>query len=402
MTGADPIIVVGGGPVGSAAALFLRSKDIPVLLLEQSEEIYSDPRAATYHPPTLELFEASGITGDLHERGLIADKWQFRDRREGLVAEFDLGILADDTRFPYRLQCEQHKLVAMLQARLADDSGYELRRGVTVEDLAFDEDGVRVDCQRQGTKEEVRGRFVIGADGGRSIVRKRLGIGFEGFTYPERFLVITTRYDYAPLGFAFSNYVADPEEWCALFKVPGDGTSALWRVVFPTDPEQPEAELLDFETAEQRLQNLFPNADGYDVVHTNLYQVHQRVATKYREGRGLLAGDAAHVNNPLGGMGLNFGVHDAANVTDKLAEIWHNGADLSLLDRYDRQRRKVAEDFLQAITIQNKQMLEEKSSATREARMQEMRDIAADPGRARQHLLNTSMITGFRTAAQIQ
>jgi len=387
--------------VGSAAALFLCAAKIPVVLLERSAEVYTDPRAATYHPPTLELLEPSGITAELHRRGLIADRWQFRDRQAGLVAEFDLSVLAADTPFPYRLQCEQHKLVEMLQAKLSSDDNYTLRRNVSVTDVHLDDDAVVVEATSAEGEEHLRASFVIGADGGRSVVRKSLQIGFEGFTYPERFLVITTRHDYEPQGFAYSNYIADPEEWCAMFKVPGDSTSALWRVAFPTDPAADEASLLDFEAAEARLQRLIPADTPYPIVHTNLYQVHQRVATTYRVGRGLLAGDAAHVNNPLGGMGLNFGIHDAANLAEKLEQIWHHGAPLALLDRYDRQRRQVAEDFLQAMTIQNKQMLEEKSPAIREQRMAEMRATAADPARSREHLLNTSMIKGFRAAANI-
>jgi 3-(3-hydroxy-phenyl)propionate hydroxylase len=396
-----PVIIVGGGPVGSAAALFLCAAKIPVLLLERSPEVYTDPRAATFHPPTLELLEASGITDELHRRGLIADRWQFRDRQAGLIAEFDLSLLKADTPYPYRLQCEQHKLVEMLQDKLAGDENYTFRHNVAVTDIKMGDDDVLVSAISADGEEQLQGSFVIGADGGRSVVRKSLDIGFEGFTYPERFLVITTRHDYEPLGFAYSNYVADPEEWCALFKVPGDSTSAHWRIAFPTDPEEDEADLLDFTAAEHRLQGLIPAAQPYLIVHTNLYQVHQRVATTYRVGRGLLAGDAAHVNNPLGGMGLNFGIHDAANLAEKLKQIWHDQGPLTLLDLYDRQRRQVAEQYLQTITIQNKQMLEEKSAEVRQRRMDEMRAIAADPERSRAHLLNTSMIKGFRAAANI-
>jgi 3-(3-hydroxy-phenyl)propionate hydroxylase len=144
---------------------------------------------------------------------------------------------------------------------------------------------------------------------GRSVVRKSQDIEFEGFTYPERFLVITNRFNFATKGYAYSCYVSDPREWCALFKVPGEGPPGIWRTVFPTTSEEQEKVLLDYRNAEKRLQSFVPIEGGYEITHTNLYTVHQRVAVTYRRGRVLLVGDAAHVNNPLGGMGMNFGIH---------------------------------------------------------------------------------------------
>jgi 3-(3-hydroxy-phenyl)propionate hydroxylase len=175
----------------------------------------------------------------------------------------------------------------------------------------------------------------------------------------------------------------------------------LWRCVFPADPQEDERELLDHTHAQRRLQGFVAHAMPYEIVHTNLYSVHQRVATCYRAGRVLLAGDAAHVNNPLGGMGLNFGIHDAHDLAGKLARVWRGDAPADLLDHYDRQRRTVAERFLQAQSIENKHTLEERDPAAREARKAEMRRIAADPELARRFLLRTSMIEGLRAAAAI-
>lgn len=402
MTAEQRVIIAGGGPTGMAAALFLIERDVPVLVLERSSTPHSDPRAATYHPPSLEMLEPSGVTADLHAAGIVARTWQWRDRRAGLVAEFDLGILADVTRFPYRLQCEQHKLVAMMQTRVAASPLGEVRLDTEILDVAEDTGGVTLRVRTHGTEATLRGPWLIGADGGRSVVRKSLGIGFEGFTWPERFLVVTTSFDFEPLGFAYSSYTMDPVEWTATFKIPGEDGRGLWRCVFPTDPEQSEQDLLDFERAAARLAAFVPASRAARIVHTNLYAVHQRVATTYRRGRVLLAGDAAHVNNPLGGMGLNFGLHDAHNLAEKLASVWHGRADPALLDRYDRQRRAVAEQYLQAQTISNKQTLEERDPARRLARQQEMRRTAADPALARAYLMRTAMFEGLRAAAAIE
>lgn len=292
------VIIVGAGPSGLTAALFLVTAGVPVTVLESRTEIYDDPRAATFHPPTMEMFESSGVTQRLHDLGIVCPQWQFRGRNEGVIAEFDLGLLADITRYPYRLQCEQHKLVAILADMLAKESGFTVHYGATVEDVKQDPSGVKV-ITADGSV--YKGAYVIGADGGRSVVRKSQDINFAGFTYQERFLVITTTSDFEEKGFAYSCYVSDPQEWCALFKVPGRGPPGLWRVVFPTPPEATVEELLDFTTAQGRLQGFIPTGEPYPIVHTNLYTVHQRVADTYRRGRALLAGDAAHVNNPLGG-----------------------------------------------------------------------------------------------------
>ena len=296
---------------------------------------------------------------------------------------------------------EQHKISNIIDRVLTGYKNYEILRSHRVVKVSQNNNWVSVEVESPKGYATFRGRYLIGCDGGRSRVRKFTKVKFEGFTFPERFLVVTTPYDFEKVGYAFTNYVSDPREWCALFKVPGLDGKGIWRVVFPTNPDLTKEEIFEDQNIETRLQGFHPKTSSFPVVHRNLYEVHQRVASSYRDGRILLAGDAAHINNPLGGMGMNFGFHDVFNLTEKLAAIWLKNGDEKLLDLYDRQRRTVAEEYLQRQTIENKKNLENKNPEAREAFHSELREIVADRDKARTYLKRAAMIEGIERAAAI-
>jgi len=397
----DGVLIAGAGPVGLTVALCLARRGIPVTVLEAGNKIFDDPRAGTIHPPTLELFADVGLTDLMLARGFIVRNYQYRDRGTGVVADFDLGALADDTPYPFRLMLEQHKICYLLLDRLKDHGHSQVLMEHRVTDVEQDGDAVTTTVATPAGAKTFRARRLIGCDGGRSQVRKSMNVDFSGFTYEERFLVLSTRYAFDQHGYALTNYIADPEEWCALFKVPGPDGSGTWRVVFPVDAQAPVEEIFEEGAVQRRIQGFQRKADDYDVFHRNLYDVHQRVASCYRDGRLLIAGDAAHINNPLGGMGMNFGFHDAFNLTDKLAAILLDGEGEAVLDRYDRQRRTVAQEYLQRQSIENKKNIEQKDPRERERFHDELRAIAADRERLRAYLLRVAMIEGVRRAASI-
>lgn len=394
------VLIAGGGPVGLFCALALARRGVPVTVLERFEGLQDDPRAATTHPATLELFGELGLEEELRAAGLVAPIFQFWDRPTGeKIAEFDHALIGDETRYPYVVQCEQFKTSQILLRHLQAEVNAEVLFGHEFLAAAIEPHQVTVRVRTPAGETELAGRYLVGADGGRSAVRKAAGIEFEGFTWEEQFLVLTTPFDFeSNRGYCFRSYFADPEEWCNCFKVAGEGPPGLWRTVFPTRPQQTEAELLSDEASQARLQRFFPKDSDYEIVHRNLYRVHQRVARSFRQGRVLLAGDAAHVNNPIGGMGLNGGIQDAANLADKLAGVWHGGPD-SLLDLYDLQRRTLTIDFVQSQTIQNKKRLEARDPESRRANLAEMRAMAADPAAAKAYLLRASMLEANRKAA---
>ena len=395
------VLIAGAGPVGYAAAINLAHFGIPFTLLEEDTTILDDPRAGTIHPPTLEMFAKLALTGTLNDRGYIVRNYHYRARKTGLVANFNLGVLSNDTPYPYRLMLEQHKVSGIIDNALKNYKNHVILRKHRVMEVEQNNEMVMAKVETPNGPTTFRGRYLIGCDGGRSQVRKFMNVNFAGFTFPERFLVVTTPYDFEKVGYAFTNYVSDPKEWCALFKVPGSDENGIWRVVFPTNPDLKKEEIFDDQNIEARLQGFHPKTSSFPVVHRNLYEVHQRVASCYRDGRILLAGDAAHINNPLGGMGMNFGFHDVFNLTEKLAEIWFKNGDENLLDLYDRQRRTVAEEYLQRQTIENKKNLENKNPEAREAFHSELREIVADRDKARTYLRRAAMIEGIERAAAI-
>lgn len=398
---ANPVVISGGGPVGLVAALALAKRGIEVCLLEAEPAIPTDLRAGTFHPPTVEMLAQLGVGDALLEAGIPVPEWQIRDRRTGVVAQFDLGTIADLTSYPFRLHCEQHKLSRMVYQVLEQMPNVTLLFNHRCTGVEQDADGVTVRYSGPDGDDAIRASYVIGADGSRSVVRKSLDIEFEGFTWPERFLVFATDYDLKEQGFTGNAYIADPNEWVAIFIQPHEGPPGIWRVAFPIPVGMEDEEVLSDGHVQSRIKGFLSPDHDYRIPYRSVYRVHQRVAKQFRAGRALLAGDAAHINNPLGGMGLNSGIHDAVNLTDKLTEVMLNGAPDSLLDLYDRQRRLTNIEYVQAITIRNKRLLEEKDPAVREERLNELRATAANPEAARQYLINSSMIASIRRAEQI-
>ncbi|MQA13250.1 MAG: FAD-dependent oxidoreductase [Pseudonocardiaceae bacterium] len=385
-----PVIVVGGGPVGMVAAAALARHGIRVVLVESEPVPQTDWRASTFHPATLELLDGLGVVEQMHAEGLTVPVYQFRDRTEGLVAEFDFGLLAAETPYPYRLQLNQQHLVRMLHERLAATPGVELRFGTSVTAIAAEAGGAWVQLQGQAGSGQLRAGFVIGADGATSSVRRLLDIGFDGFTYPEQFLIASTSVDMREVlpGLADVNYIADPVQWLFLLR-----TREAWRAVWPVPADRPDSEATDPATLQAQLQGIAQYPPGYPITDHQIYRVHQRIASTFRLGRAVLVGDAAHINSPIGGVGLNSGIHDALDVTARLARILREGAPVDPeLDEFADVRRRVALEYVQADTQRNTERLREADEERRQRNRAQLREIAADPERARAWVRRVSLL----------
>jgi 3-(3-hydroxy-phenyl)propionate hydroxylase len=396
------VIVAGAGPVGVVAAIACAQRGFRVTLLEAADRIDDNPRAATTHPSTLEYLNQVGIIDALIAQGLVARHFQFWDRdTRTRVAEFDHDLLKDETAYPFVVQTEQHKLVRIGIDRLATFPDTVFCPGTRVTAVEQDGRSVTVTVASPDGPERITGDFLVASDGGRSVIRKSLEIPFEGYTWPERFTVLTTLHDFEKsLGCCYRNYLAGSQEWANLFKVAGDDMAGRWRAVFPTLEQESDEQALSDDVVRARLKGIDESCSLDDVVHRNIYNVHQRVAARFRVGRIYLAGDASHLNNPIGGLGLNCGIHDAMELAATL-EAARGGASEEALDRYDRRRRKLNVDFIQEQTISNKKRLEERDPVARAQRLAELRAIEADPVRQKQFLMRSSLLASARQANDI-
>lgn len=392
------VLIAGAGPVGCVAATYLAQRGIDVMLVEAGANCAQDMRASTFHAPTLEMLHTLGIAERLIETGLKAPVYHWRDRRSGEIISFDMGELSDVARYPFRLQCEQYHLARMLADGLETLPSAKVLFNCRVAHIAQDYSGVSVSLETQTDIRVVRADYVVGADGASSIVRKWLGIGFDGFTYPEKFLCLTTQTpldDYLP-GLAPVNYVSDPEEWLVLLRVP-----TLWRVLLPVDDVDESADLRSDAKKNEVFDRLTGDGASVETFHRTIYRVHQRVAKQFQAGRIFLMGDAAHLNNPLGGFGMNSGIHDAFSLCEKLVEVLQERGDPALLERYDRQRRTVTHDFTQQQTMQNMTLMRAGQNEAHRIQRDRMATLAHDPEQRRAYLLRQSMITSLREAAAI-
>ncbi|MET0594484.1 MAG: FAD-dependent monooxygenase [Polyangiaceae bacterium] len=382
------VLVAGAGPVGLSLALGLARRGVDVDVYEAEAALSSDPRASKWHPPTLEMFAEFGVADEIIARGAKVDRLQFWEREtRTLIAEFRYALLAGDTRYPFRFQCPQYLVTPILLDAIRAAGGrvhFEHR----VIDVVEREDGVELRVATPEGERSERGAWLCAADGARSTVRQRLDITLHGKTYEDRFLLAASPYDFGELfpGLGPVAYVFDPEEWIIMMRLPD-----LVRVVFRLTADE-DAETAMGETQLQaRFHRLLGRKTDIPIALRSTYSVHQRVADRFRQGRILLLGDAAHLNNPAGGMGMNSGIHDAYLLARTLADHL-DGRPESVLDGWAERRRQVATDSVHRTSDKTFRDLTMKGAAERAERNHDLARQAADPVQARAFLLRTAML----------
>lgn len=403
----ERVVVVGAGPVGMCTALSLGRAGVPVTVLEKGPALATESRASTFHPPTLELLDELGVVDEVIARGLKAPRTQFRDRTLGPIATFDLGALADETPYPFRIQLEQNKLAALVLETIRDEAAI----GEIDVDVRFSwrvhavldpattaaTDRARLLCGTESGFVELTADWIIGCDGAHSPVRETLGVELLGDTYPERFLVASVDEDIEALvgDVEYVNYVADPDEWLVLLRTPDH-----WRVLLPVDQvdaERPDGDFTERDV-QQRLVGVADPGRPWRIEQWSLYVVRRAVAESMVVGRVLLAGDAAHQNSPLGGMGMNSGIQDGIAAARRLSRIWNGEAGPEILDDYDSLRRRVATEYVQADSHANWLALRESDPQRRAELQAELAATAEDPELHRGKVARSAMLDAIRTS----
>ena len=387
------VLIVGAGPVGLSAALALSKMNIDVQIIDSGLEVDSRMRASTFHPPTLDMIEELGLLDELLEQGLKVPVWRMRQHESGESVAFDLSLLGNATSHPYRLQIEQHRYCSLLVNALAE-RGVTVEFGVAAIDAQQDSSGVTVALENLNSR---RASWLIGADGASSRIRKSQNLDYGGKTYTHSSVLLAT-------SFQFDQHLNDVSGvtycWSARGPFSLLGLKSLWRASL-----YPGVEDLSHAAEETRVRDwlafIHPAAADAEISDVNPYKVHERCVDTFRVGRVLLAGDAAHLNPPNGGMGMNGGIHDAMSLTKALLAVLA-GEDETLLDRYSRQRRHVISQRLIPQASANRARMATQDINLQLERLADQRRIADDPHRCKEFLLQSSMISGLREAEAIE
>ncbi len=386
--------------MGLTLAYGLSADGVPVTVVESDPVVSRQLRASTFHPPTLDMLAPWGITRELIAQGRITPTWQIRLHETGEHVTFDLSVLRNDTAHPYRLQCEQAVLSQALEARLRQQPSARLWRGATVVNVGQDGRRAWIDVQPadgQAT-ERLHAAYVIGCDGAHSLVRKAIGANFEGITYPDTTLLVTTSFDFAGLwpDLAGVNYVWQDEGTYSLLHLPD-----IWRVSLHPLAERTLEEQAQPDRILQRLQALFGREHDFELREIRPYRVHKRLASRWWAGRLFIAGDAAHLNNPKGGMGMNGGIHDAMCLRDVLVRALEGHACDEQLQSYERQRMPVVREDIIGQSDRNHARMQLRSLPERRSALAQLQSMVDDHDRLYSHLRQTSMLDGLERARQL-
>lgn len=382
MTAAS-VTVVGGGPHGLLCALDLAQRGVHVTLLEaQRADPAGSPRALMVHWSMMTGLQRLGLLDEARARAVVNTRWSVFVLPTGERFSLDLGVLADDVEHPFSLLLSQQALAEIVTARLTMLSHVDVAWDTRVQRVEQDAHGCTTVVTSPEGERTYRSDWVVGADGVHSTVRRSTGLGLPGITWPERFVMANVRFDFSALGHESSGVQLDPRDGALVTQVDDSG---LWRYTYAEDLLLPE------EENAKRMQEVFARVLGPEVKPEveaiGSHRMHQRVADRFRAGRVLLIGDAAHVTSPTAGYGLPAGFFDGVSLVEALTAVIHEGADGDLLDQFSEMRRRVFTDLVSPVSSEHKQMLWNGDEGQVTAAAERFRHITSDAERQRKYLL---------------
>ena len=382
----EDVIIVGGGPTGFINALGLAQAGVRVTIIEAESAINSSPRAAVYFWSVLAGLERLGILAEAESIGFAKQDYTYVVARTGERISYAINILEGHTPRPYNLHLGQHRLADIAMRRLQAFPNAAVRFGTLLQRLEQDAAGVTLTVRTRSATDTLRAKWVIGADGAGSTVRQQIGLSFDGMTWPERFVATNVYYDFERYGYARSTFVIDDGCGAIIALLDNQG---LWRCTYMEDAALPEETCL--ERVPAAFARVLPGNGAFRLDRASPYRMHQRSAPRYRVGRVVLAGDAAHVTNPTGGLGLTCGLFDSFALYPALSAIVLQGADSGVLDRYSDARRDAFVNRASPQAVANKRLIYHANGGgpALEEALAGLRRLASDPSFLLQRLMFT-------------
>ncbi|EXJ76407.1 uncharacterized protein A1O5_00915 [Cladophialophora psammophila CBS 110553] len=347
-------IIVGAGPSGLLLALLLSRQGVPVQVVEANDDLDDRPRATHYGGPAVYELRRAGVVDDVRRQGFEPEGVQWRKLDGTYITGLSHHVLpAED---PDKMIClPLNQLGKILLSHLESQPCATISWNYKVISISQDADLAYVEVDTPAGREKLHAPYIVGCDGANSQIRRSLfgDLNFPGKTWDDNLVATNIYFDFKKHGYGDANFVIDPEHWHMAARISKDG---MWRVTYGDLPNLTPEQLLARQPAKfQALLpgNPSPESGAYRVANISPYRVHQRLAERMRVGRFLLAADAAHLCNPMGGLGLTGGIVDIGGLYDCLIGIFKGLTSPAILDRYDQVRRDVYNSMINPISSSN-------------------------------------------------